>query len=120
MKETQSVWELLKSDEYEVIISNLVLREISEASKEKREILMAYIEEINYEKCDINENILELADLIVEEGILNPKSIDDATHIAAAIYANANMILSWNFKHLVNYNTINGVRQICFKKNLIK
>jgi len=30
------------------------------------------------------------------------------------------MILSWNFKHLVNYNTINGVRQICFKKNINK
>ena len=28
------------------------------------------------------------------------------------------MILSWNFKHLVNYNTINGVRQICFKKHI--
>lgn len=59
-----------------------------------------------------------MANLIVEEGILRPKSMDDATHIAIAILSNANMILSWNFKHLVNYNTINGVRQICFKKHL--
>ena len=117
MKDTQLVWELLKSQEYEVIISSLAFREISEASKEKREILMSYLENINYEKCEINEDIVDLADLIIEEGILNPKSLDDAIHIAAAIYSDANMILSWNFKHLVNYNTINGVRQICFKKN---
>ena len=44
--------------------------------------------------------------------------MDDATHIAMAILSNSNMILSWNFKHLVNYNTINGIRQICFKNHL--
>ena len=118
MKETQEVWELLKSEEYEVIISSLAIREISEANYEKSEILFSYLEQINYEECEINDEIEELAELIINEGILKPKSIDDATHIAAAIYSNASMILSWNFKHLVNYKTINGVRQICFKKNI--
>ena len=58
--------------------------------------------------------------MIIDEGILKPKSIDDATHIASAILSNCNIVLSWNFKHLVNYQTINGVRQICFQKNLNK
>lgn len=120
MKETQKVWSLLKSNEYQVIISNLVFREISEATEEKRKKLMSFVEEIDYEKCEINEDILNLADLIINEGILKPKSMDDAIHIAAAIYSNSDIILSWNFKHLVNYNTINGVRQICFRNNINK
>lgn len=118
MKETQAMWEILKNDKYQVLISNLVLSEIGECSDKKREILMSYLNEIDYELYEVNEDADELANLIVEEGILKPKSMDDATHIAIAILSNANMILSWNFKHLVNYNTINGVRQICFMKHL--
>lgn len=118
MKETQEMWEILKTSKYQVLISDLVLGEISECSDKKRETLMAYLNEIDYEIYEVNDDADELANLIVEEGILRPKSMDDATHIAIAILSNANMILSWNFKHLVNYNTINGVRQICFKKHL--
>ena len=118
MKETQNMWEILKTEKFQVIISDLVLREIEECNEEKRKILFAYLKEIDYEEYQVNKEAVEIAKLIIDEGILRPKSKDDATHIAVAILANANMILSWNFKHLVNYNTINGVRQICFKKHL--
>ena len=118
MRETQEVWEILKSPRYKVVISDLVLSEIGDSDDEKRAILMSCLNEIDYEEYEVDSDTEELAKLIVNEGILRPKSIDDATHIAAAIYSNANLILSWNFRHLVNYNTINGVRQICFKKNL--
>jgi hypothetical protein len=33
-------------------------------------------------------------------------------HIASAIVSECNVLLSWNFKHLVNIRTINGVRSI--------
>ena len=32
----------------------------------------------------------------------------DATHVAAATVAGANLIVSWNFKHIVNYSRILG------------
>lgn len=118
MNETQKIWEILKSDKFQVIISDLVFREIGECDDTKRKTLLSYLSELDYEECKVNIEADELARLIIDEGILKPKSIDDATHIAVAILANANMILSWNFKHLVNYNTINGVRQICFKKHI--
>lgn len=118
MKDTQKMWEIIKTNKFQVIISDLVFREIGECENQKRENLLAYLKEIDYEEYEVNTETDELANLIVDEGILRPKSIDDATHIAAAILSNANMILSWNFKHLVNYDTINGVRQICFKKHL--
>lgn len=118
MKETQEVWKILKSDKYEVIISNLAIQEVNECAEEKRKTLLSYLAEMNYERCSVDEKTEELAKMIIDEGVLNPKSYDDATHIACAVMNNASIILSWNFKHLVNYKTINGVRQICFKKNL--
>ncbi len=45
----------------------------------------------------------------------------DAIHVAAATVAGADLVLSWNFKHIVNYdrihkynavNLLNGYRQI--------
>ena len=120
MKETQEIWEILKSNKYQVIISDLVFREIGECNDKKRKTLLSYLKEIDYEEYEVSIEVDELAKAIVDEGILTPKSLDDATHIAIAILSNANMILSWNFKHLVNYNTINGIRQICFKKHLNK
>ena len=120
MKETQEAWEILKTGKYEIIISSLALSEVSECNEEKQERLMDYIEEINYIEYEIDEETRELAKLVIQEGILTPKSIDDATHIAAAILTESDIILSWNFKHLVNIDTINGIRKICFSKNIIR
>jgi len=117
MKETQELWKLLKINKYEVVISNIALLEISECGAEKRDKLIEYINEIAYEEYNLNEETQELAELIIKEGILKPKSFDDALHIASAILSDCDIILSWNFKHLVNVNTINGVRKICFNRS---
>jgi len=45
-------------------------------------------------------------------GILKEKSIDDCKHIAAAIIGECDIIVSWNFKHIVNINTARGVKII--------
>lgn len=120
MKETQEVWEILKTNKYEVVISNIAFSEISECSENKAQKLMNYIDEIDYIDYELDKETEELANLIIEEGILKPKSRDDALHIASAILSDCDIILSWNFKHLVNVATINGVRKICFYRSFNK
>ena len=121
MKETQQMWEILKKGEYEVVISSIALAEIANCSSEKFEKLAYYIAQLDYIEYDANnDEIDEFANLIVEEDILRPKSIEDASHIAAAILSESDIILSWNFKHLVNIKTINGVRKICFSRSFNK
>ena len=120
MKETKEVWNVLKKAEYEVVISNLAMLEISECDEEKQDKLIKYIDEIDYEEYSYDNDTAELADLIIQEGILHSKSRDDALHIASAILSNCDIILSWNFKHLVNVKTINGVRKVCFNRSFNK
>lgn len=120
MQETQEVWEILKSDNYEVVVSSIALVEISECSKEKVEKLTEYLSEIDYIDYYADKDTEELANLVIQENILKPKSRDDALHIASAILSDSDIILSWNFKHLVNIETINGVRKICFNRNFNK
>lgn len=120
MRETQEVWEILKENKYEIVISSIALLEISECDEQKFKTLIEYISEIEYIDYLPNKETEELANIIINEGILKAKSRDDALHIASAILSNSDIILSWNFKHLVNIETINGVRKICFNRTFNK
>ena len=70
------------------------------------------MEQINYTLVQINNNVAEIAEQIIELGILTKKSYDDFQHIGAAIVSECNCIISWNFKHIVNIKTIRGIRAI--------
>lgn len=106
----------MKTGKYEIVISDLVLAEINECKEPKKSILKEYLAQINYERVHIIEESEEIANEIIEEGILNSKSFDDCLHIASAILNDCNIIISWNFKHMVNVDTINGVRKITFAR----
>ncbi len=116
MEQTRKVWDILQTGKYEVVISDLVLAEINECKEPKRTLLKEYLSQINYERVEITEETEEIANEIINERILNPKSFDDCLHIASAILNDCNIIVSWNFKHMVNVDTINGVRRITFAK----
>lgn len=60
----------------------------------------------------INDNVADIAQQIIEMGILTKKSYDDCQHIGAAIVSECDCIISWNFKHIVNIKTIRGIRAI--------
>lgn len=110
MKLTQEVWERLKTNVYDVFISNVVLNELRACSEEKFETLMEHLEQIEYTVVTVNEESIALADKIVEMGVLKKKSIVDCQHIAAAIVSNCDFLMSWNFKHIVSTDTIKGIK----------
>jgi hypothetical protein len=67
---------------------------------------------IQYTVLRKTDEVAELAIRYVETGILKEKSFDDCQHIAYACVYNCDLILSWNYKHLVNYKTISGVKGV--------
>lgn len=112
MEQTQEFWNILKTGKYEIIISELVLTEINQCKKPKESILKNYLAQINYKTIKITNTIKKIANEIIDEKILTNKSITDCIHIASAIVSNCNAIISWNFKHIVNIKTVEGIRKI--------
>ena len=113
MKETREVWERIKAGQYEVFISDVVLRELGDCKEEaKRNLLIGHLAEIKYSLIAVDDDIVKLAEKIVINGVLKQKNIDDCQHIAAAILSNCDIIVSWNFKHIVNVKTIRGIKVI--------
>lgn len=112
MKDTLELWKDFVNGKYDIYLSQVTIDEIGKCSEPKRDILFDYLTDIEYTKLEINAEIVELAQKIIDMGILRPKSFDDCQHIAAAVVNNCDCIISWNFKHIVNIKTIRGVRAI--------
>lgn len=112
MQNTLDLWKLFKNKVCEVYISDIVIREISGCNEEKLKILLDYLDQIDYNIIETDEDTVELAGKFIDFGILKQKSFDDCQHIAAAILAGCDIITSWNFKHIVNVKTVRGVKVI--------
>jgi hypothetical protein len=65
---------------------------------------------IEFQILSLTDEVAELANEYIKGGVLTEKSIDDCLHVAHAVVSNCDVIVSWNFKHLVNFKTIDKVR----------
>lgn len=92
-----------------MVISDLTLEELRYAPEEVKHILDEIPEE-NIEKVFLTEEASALADKYLAEGIINNKA--DAQHVAMATVNNVDILVSWNFKHLVNYFKIKGFNEV--------
>ncbi len=53
-----------------------------------------------------------LRDLYLAAGVVGPGSTNDAHHVALATVARADMIVSWNFRHIVHLKKIRGFNSV--------
>ncbi len=120
MRDTQAFWEILKTGKYDVCISSVVIDELSKCKEPKRTELFSLLSELEYADTAVegNAGIKALEADIRKLGILPPRSDNDRLHIAAALYRECNIIVSWNFRHMVNVKTIDGVRIVCLANNV--
>ena len=108
---------------YEGFISDVVIREIGNTRDlVKREKLLKLVNDIELnDVLSVDEETDRLADKYIKEGIIPAVYRDDALHIALASVNGLDIVVSWNFKHLVKHktrievagvNTLLGYKQI--------
>lgn len=112
MADTLKLWDMFKDGKYDVYLSTVTLEEVSDCPEPKRSQMYDYLEQIDYTPIEITDDMSDIAQQIINMGILTKKSYDDCQHIAAAVIYGCDCIISWNFKHIVNIKTIRGVRAI--------
>jgi predicted nucleic acid-binding protein len=114
MSDMLSLWEMIKSDDYSVVISDITLDEIRQnRNTNKVETLLNFIAEISYERICVSDDIIKISKIVKQNGlIVADKHYSDRLHIGCAINSECDVIVSMNFKHLVNVTTIRGVRAI--------
>ncbi len=109
-----ALFEKFKSDSAILVASNLTLLELESAPKEVQEILKTVpIEKVNYVELSLEAK--QLADNYLSEGVVSKKSKVDAQHIAIATISRVDVLVSWNFKHIVNLERIRGYNAVNLK-----
>jgi predicted nucleic acid-binding protein len=116
MAYTRRLWYKIKCGEFEVVISDITMAEIDGCDELKKNTLYGYLAEINYTIIEADVESLAIAHRLIDLGILKQNNLNDCRHIAAAIVNECDAIVSWNFKHIVNHKTINGVKIVTTKE----
>ena len=98
-----------------IVISDITLRELEDAPANVKELLQNIPEE-NKEYVLLGEKAKGLALSYIEEGAANENYLIDAQHIAIATIERVDVLVSWNFKHIVNLNKIHLYNGVNLKK----
>jgi len=85
------------------VISNITEDELKNAP-EKVRTLFYNIPAEQKELVKLTNEAKELANKYIKEKVVTKKSLLDAQHIAIATLNKVDVLVSWNFKHIVNYN----------------
>ena len=101
----------IKIGKFKPVISDLTILEIEQAPDFVQKVLKSIKKHI--EILYFDEEADELAFQYISEGKLSKKLLIDARQIAIASINKIDIIVSWNFKHIVNldriklYNSVN-------------
>ena len=90
---------------FQPVLSQVTATELRDAP-ENVQVLYAELLTIGAEFIAATENALELADAYQEHRILTPNFYDDGLHIAVATVGETDVLVSWNFKHIVRFDKI--------------
>ncbi len=94
-----------RKGKYKVVLSDIVAAEIEDAPSMVQEQYGELLS-LSPEVIEVNKEALDLADAYNEKRILPPKFLDDMRHIALATVSEVDVLVSWNFKHIVHLDKI--------------
>ena len=112
MCDTIRFWEDIKDGRYDIFISDLTIAELFDCPEPKRTKMLSWLQDIEYIEISEDARAAKLSLQYLEIGGLPPKSKNDAIHIAIASVNDCDIILSWNFKHIVNIRAMTAVENV--------
>lgn len=94
-----------QSGTFSLFLSVLTDAEIQDAPDEVKDVYAEFRECANG-ILELTPEAINLADAYLSHNILTQNYRDDARHIAIATLAGIDLLVSWNFKHIVRFDKI--------------
>ena len=110
-EETTLLFEKVQLGQIKCVFSNLTESELNNAPERVKDFFQNLKDEFK-EKVLVTPEALKLAQTYVEEKVVGETSLDDCIHIATATLNKVDMLVSWNFRHIVNVYRIRGYNSI--------
>jgi hypothetical protein len=94
----------VREQRFHLVSSAVVEREIMFAPAAVREFFASML--LLAEVAEVTPGVLDLRNAYIQSGVVTEKSKDDATHVALATVSACEVIVSWNFKHIVHFQKV--------------
>ena len=106
-----ALFESFKSGAAIIVVSDITRAELKAAPPPVREVLSSVPTE-HVEMVTSSPDTDQLANTYLSEGVVGATSFADAQHIALATVNRVDVLVSWNFKHIVNLARIHGYNSV--------
>ncbi|HAK96779.1 MAG TPA: PIN domain protein [Planctomycetes bacterium] len=93
------------------VISDVVAREILHAPPEVRRLVEAP-SRIPWEYVREDAESIALTDAYLAAGVVSAGFRDDCAHVALATVSRVDVLVSWNFRHIVHFDRIRGFNSV--------
>lgn len=103
--------ESAKAGETILVISDVTVAELERAPERVRDFPQLFAEAAVERVYESDESQV-LAREYLAERVLAPRMLVDARHIAIATVCKVDVLVSWNFKHIVNLERIHGYNAV--------
>jgi predicted nucleic acid-binding protein len=113
-EQTAPFWNAVQRGEIVVILSDVLDGELEKAPARARDFINS-LSKSQTERVVSTDESDNLAEHYIAENVVGITSLDDCKHIALATIAKADVLVSWNFKHIVNVDRIRGYNSINMK-----
>jgi hypothetical protein len=110
---SHTFFDQVRAGRFDLVTSAVVAEELAEAPDAVRDDFEAILP--HTEIVEVTAEILDLQVAYLDAGILTPQWEDDALHMALATVGNCELVVSWNFTHIVHFQKIpqyNAVNQL--------
>ena len=100
----------VQAGRFGIVVSDTVLAELKGAPDNVKMLLVGLDDHV--EVVAPSDEMQNLRDAYIEAGIVGLASYDDAEHIAVASVERVDLVVSWNFKHIVHFDKIKGYNAV--------
>lgn len=113
--ETKPFFEKLLEKKIRILTSDVLELELYRAPQYINDFFESLPAEL-IERVEITKEVEDLADMYINEKVVGKTSRADCQHIALSTIYKADVLASWNFKHIVNLERIRGYNSINFRE----
>ena len=109
--DTKPFFDRVERGDFKIVYSEITNNELAEAPERVRNYLKG-LSSKQKEFVEITQEAVNLADTYIRDKVVGKTSRADCIHIAVATIHKVDILVSWNFKHIVNINRIRGYNSV--------
>ena len=111
---TKQLFKEILNGEIVILYSVMTESELVDAPEKIKDFVRSLPQQ-SIEFIEITEESIELADRYIAENVVGKASWEDCIHIALATINRADVLISWNFRYIVNLKRIRGYNSVNLK-----